>query len=162
MTSGIALRMLSLGALGLGALALSGCLYVHGHAPDGVVVVERDRYPGPPDHAPAHGYRRNHGYHYTHSHKRPAPSTQVELRWDDGLGVHVVVGYEGIFFHADHYYRYADAGWQWTARWDGDWVAAPDQGVPTGLRKLHGAKGKKKSKHAKRKEKHGPPAMQHP
>jgi hypothetical protein len=145
----IALRSLGLGLLLAGAFALSGCLHPYGHAGHGrVVVVEGDHHAGPPDHAPAHGYRRKHGYHHTHRHKRPSPEprVEVELVFDQSLGVHVVVGHSGVYFHADHYYRLGDSGWQWTARLGQAWVAAPDHGVPTGLRKLHPGKGPKKHK----------------
>jgi hypothetical protein len=149
MTGTIARRSLGLGVLLAGAFALSGCLHGHGHGHHGrVVVVEGDHHGGPPAHAPAHGYRRKHGYHHTHRHKRPTPQPHVavELRFDESLGVHVVVGHDGIYFHADHYYRLGDTGWEWSAQLGHAWVAAPDHGVPTGLRKLHGAKGPKKHK----------------
>jgi len=149
----IALRALGSGLAGVGALALSGCLYGPGHVHhDRVVVVGGDSHPGPPDHAPAHGYRRKHGYHHTHGHKRPAPEPRVELQlvFDESLGVHVVVGHAGVYFHADHYYRLADSGWEWTVQLDQAWAAAPDHGVPTGLRKLRNAKGPKKPKRGER------------
>lgn len=148
MTGRIALRALAMAGGLAGALALSGCLHGYGHGGSGrVVVVDGGQHGGPPDHAPAHGYRRKHGhYHHTHRHKRPAPEprVEVELRWDESLGVHVVVGHAGVYFHADHYYRLGDSGWEWSARLGHTWAPAPDHGVPTGLRKLKKAKGPKK------------------
>ena len=63
---------------------------------------------GPPPHAPAHGYRR----------KQHIEQQDVELVFDSGLGVYVVVGFPGVYFHADHYFRYAGTSWQVSIRPD--------------------------------------------
>ena len=148
-------RLLGWALLGIGAVVLVGCQHGQGGyvGHDTVVVVDGSGHTGPPDHAPAHGWRRKHGYHPTHRHKQPEPQPyqRVELVFDEGLGVHIVVGYAGVYFHADRYYRLGDTGWEWTGRLGYTWVAAPDHGIPTGLRKLrHGPKARKKPSHADR------------
>ena len=45
---------------------------------------------GPPDHAPAHGYRKKHHHHH-----------DIEMVYDSGLGVYVIAGYKGLYFHGD-------------------------------------------------------------
>jgi hypothetical protein len=96
---------------------------------------------GPPPHAPAHGYRRKHRYD---GHR------DAELVFDSGLGVYVVVGFPGVYFHLDHYFRYFGASWQVSIRPDAGWRVAPQDDVPPGLRKQkhgkansHGRSGKK-------------------
>jgi hypothetical protein len=87
-----------------------------------VVVHERG---GPPPHAPAHGYRRKQRYDHR----------DIELVFDSGLGVYVVVGFPGVYFHAEHYFRFAGASWQVSIRPDSGWSAAAQDDVPPGLRK---------------------------
>jgi hypothetical protein len=149
---GRVVRALGASALGLGAFGLVACAHGHGYVRHQPVVVESEGHPGPPAHAPAHGYRRKHGvHHHTHHQKRRRATesrVEVELVFDENLGVHVVVGHSGVYFHAARYYRLGHAGWEWSARLDQHWVAAPDHGVPTGLRKLH--PGPKKSKKVRR------------
>jgi len=162
--------VLGSGLLVLGSLALGGCQHSHaGHETvvreERVVVVEPRRHQGPPDHAPAHGWRRKHGiHHHTQSHKRAyrEPRVEVELAYDGVLGVHVVVGHGGIYFHADRYYRLGAAGWEWSGRVVGGWVAAPDHGVPTGLRDVgrKGAPKVTKQRRSPRKTKRSHPAKQ--
>ena len=82
----------------LGALALLlGCFHPYGHARHRLgghapVMVHA---PGPPSHAPAHGYRHKHAHH------------GVELVFDSAFGVYGVVGMSDHFFHAGHFYRQA-------------------------------------------------------
>jgi hypothetical protein len=147
-------RILLWGLVGLGAAVLVGCQHSHG-ARGSVVVGERvvasesRPHPGPPDHAPAHGWRRKHGIqHPTQSHKRAQGETRtrVELVYDGDLGVHVVVDHAGVYFHGDHYFRMSAAGWEWSGHLAGSWTVAPDHGVPTGLRELAREQGSKVTK----------------
>ena len=90
---------------------------------------------GPPAHAPAHGYRRKtkHG---------------VEIEFDSGLGVHVVVGIPDHYFFDDLYYRYQDGSWQVSARFDNAWISISDSKLPSGLQTKAGHY-KYKQKHSK-------------
>lgn len=77
---------------------------------------------GPPPHAPAHGYR--------------AKTRQgVELVFDSGLGVYVVVDLPGAYFWGDFYYR-QESGRRWERcdRLDGAWVGIVETSLPPGLR----------------------------
>lgn len=104
----------------LGAtVALSGCLVVHqppsyGHAK------HEAHHPGPPPHAPAHGYRTQHGH-------------GPELVFDSRLGVYAVVGRSGHYYHAGHWYRRAGDGWQLSVALEGPWRAVAVQRLPVGL-----------------------------
>lgn len=122
------------------ATAAAGCAYVHdyhhhdGKAPPAHAQVYQ---PGPPPHAPAHGYRHKH-------------HGGVELVFDAGLGVYVVVGHAGHYHDGDRYYRWKDGGWSVSVRLDGGWSRVAAHDVPPGLRAKH-AKGKPKPRR-------GPPA----
>ncbi len=110
-------------------MALPGCVSHHlqhtRRAPGAVVV----RKPGPPPHAPAHGYRHKHGHH------------GVELVFDSQLGVYMVVGWDDVFFLGDHFYRIVDGGWQISARLDGGWAHMHPAKLPRGLgKKVRGPK----------------------
>ncbi len=83
---------------------------------------------GPPPHAPAHGYRHKHRH-------------GIELVYDSGLDVYVVVGYPAHFYHDGHYYRLRKGNWQGSAHINGPWKPAPHHTLPPGLRK-----GKSKTK----------------
>lgn len=119
---------------------LAACVHHHHgrHAggPPGPVVVHRG---GPPPHAPAHGYRHKHHHH------------GVELEYDSRLGVYVVVGLEGVFFHADHFYRRVEgAGWQISIAPDRDWHFVDRAKIPPGLAgksKHSKGRGKRKGPH---------------
>lgn len=135
------LRLSILAPLALAAsLPLGACHHHRGGAISGPEVVVAPERGGPPPHAPAHGYRRKH----QHAHQ------DVELVFDSGLGVYVVVGFPGVYFHADYYFRYVDASWQISLRPDSGWAVASQDRVPPGLQK--------KQQHGKSKKKGGPPA----
>ncbi len=89
---------------------------------------------GPPDHAPAHGYRKKHHHH------------DVELVYDSGLGVYLVAGHNGLYFHADYFYRMDEGGsWRVSVNLNGPWELAADRNVPSGLHKHGKSKGKSNS-----------------
>jgi hypothetical protein len=95
---------------------------------------------GPPPHAPAHGYRAKtaHG---------------VEIVFDTGLGMYVVVGAPDNYYCAGRYYRRGSEGWEVTVEFHGEWQEAAESGLPAGLRSKRpgsgpkaGGKGKGKPK----------------
>lgn len=121
-------------------LALSGChgLVLAPRGP-GPVVVNR---PGPPPHAPAHGYR----------YKHPGGA---ELRFDTGLGVYVVVGYPEIYFYDGWFVRYDGGAWQVSASLDGDWESRPSGWLPPGLKDKYAGKPKPPHPHKTKKANKG-------
>ena len=115
------------GTIGSGPVVHSSSHVVHSPAP----VVHAG---GPPDHAPAHGYRKKHHHH------------DVELVYDSGLGVYLVGGHNGLYFHADYFYRIDDGGsWRVSVNLNGPWDHASDRRVPAGLYKHGKSKGKSNS-----------------
>ncbi len=119
----------------LAACAPLACTHVHVPYPPTAPRAER---PGPPPHAPAHGYRQKH-----HAH-----GGDIELVFDSGLGVYVVVGMPGHYWHDYHYYRSVDGVWQASLSLDGGWSTAPSRKLPPGLAKKHrGPKGKSRGPH---------------
>jgi hypothetical protein len=110
--------------LSAGAVALPGCV-THPH----------DHGKGPPPHAPAHGYRHKH-------------ACGADLVYDAGIGVYVVVGLPGIYFHDDLFYRRVSRGWQASHSLDGPWQVVEVAVVPPHLASngKHGH-GKGHSKH---------------
>ena len=136
-----AIRRWSVGVLAGVALAslTGGCIYPHHHpAPSSSAKASKR---GPPPWAPAHGYRHMN-------------QEGVELRFDSGLGVYVVFGHEGHYFHGDRYYRRIDGDWRVSISVDGPWWDVRLDAVPPGIRHH---KGKHKH-HGKRGRGHGPPA----
>jgi hypothetical protein len=76
--------------------------------------------PGPPPHAPAHGYRHNHeGW---------------QLVYDSGRGVYVVIDLPNHFYYQDSFYRYEKPYWQVSARMGGPWRPVGSESLPPGLR----------------------------
>jgi hypothetical protein len=119
-----------------GAALLSGCVYHHHHRSGPVAVVQRG---GPPPWAPAHGYRHKHPH-------------GVELVFDSGLGVYVVLGHPGCYFYRDRFLRYDDGYWRATLDLKGSWVVVRAEEVPAGLRgkhakKMHPGRGGPPAKH---------------
>lgn len=87
----------------------------------------KSRGHGPPPHAPAHGYRRKQ------------LRQGVDLVFDAGLGVYVVVGLEDTFFLDDSFYRRRDERWEFASALDGPWRAVGIADLPPGLRPHRGA-----------------------
>ena len=93
------------------------------------VIVEdehgQDEGNGPPAHAPAHGYRRNHG--------------DVVLVYDADIDVYVVSGYDHCYYSSGQYFRFAHGSWEWSVGIEGEWrVVARTSDIPPGLRHKHG------------------------
>ena len=99
---------------------------------------------GPPAHAPAHGYRRKH-------------ASGMELVYDSGRGVYVVVGLSDHYYHDGYFYRLRGSLWEMSLKPDADWKAASEKSLPLGLQvkaKANGngngnGKGRGKVKHKK-------------
>ncbi len=94
---------------------------------------------GPPAHAPAHGYRNKH------RHKG------IDLVFDTGLGVYVVVNMEGYFFNNGLFYRYRDHSWEISVDIDRGWKIVSANKVPRGLLVTGHGTGNGKSKGKKNK-----------
>jgi hypothetical protein len=106
------------GTAALAVLGLASC-YQAGGPPPHAPAYGYDRG-GPPPHAPAHGYRFRH------------QRTGVDLVFDSGLGVYVVVGYP-YYYHRERFFRYYDGVWQASLRVDGGWIVVADREVPETL-----------------------------
>lgn len=85
---------------------------------------------GPPPHAPAHGYR--HKYH------------GVELVFDSGCGVYVVVGLPSHYYYSGYFYRFHGEGWQVSVEIGGPWKLVSEESLPPGLRAKEKSTGKSK------------------
>ncbi len=118
-------------AVGFFGLLPAGCIAIDHDRHHRVPVVVRE--PGPPPHAPAHGYRRKHH------------DDGVEMVFDSGIGVYVVVGQSDCWWHDDHYYRWRDGVWLSAVHVSGPWTAVEVSVVPGGLR-AHKVKAKGKGK----------------
>ena len=95
-------------AISLG-LPLAGCVVLdasHGYHDAG----------GPPPHAPAHGYRRNHQGH--------------DLVFDADLGVYAVVGLSSVWFLDGTYFRISGDHWEMSVGLGGPWRVAGARAVP--------------------------------
>ena len=93
----------------------------------------------PPAHAPARGHRAKHVETDRTLH------SGVEIVFDSGRGVHVVVGLPGLFFHEGSFYRHDEQGWHVSSRHDRGWKTA--KAVPSYVVK---ARGRGPAKHRTR------------
>lgn len=75
---------------------------------------------GPPAHAQAHGYRRKH-------------ASGVELVYDSGRGVYIVVGFTDHYYHDGYFYRLCGGVWEMSLKCDSGWAAASMASLPPGL-----------------------------
>ena len=124
-------------SLALGAGALTACIHsphTHRQEPPGHSRAEARR--GPPPHAPAHGYR----------HKHKTQHGTINLIFDSGLGVYVVVGWPDVYWHRDHYLRYVEGSWMTSRQIDGGWVTCGSASVPNGLVQKHARVEKKRGR----------------
>ena len=76
---------------------------------------------GPPAHARAHGYRNKH-------------VAGMELSYDSGLGLYIVVGRSNHYYHNGYFYRYHGAVWQISSEPDCGWKSISKESLPPGLR----------------------------
>ena len=90
---------------------------------------------GPPQNAPAHGYRYKQQGH--------------DLVYDSNLGVYVVVGLPDYYYFNNNYYRYNQNRWYYSKDLNRDWRDYKDSKLPPGLAKKYGygRKGKDNRKH---------------
>ena len=86
---------------------------------------------GPPPHAPAHGYRHKH-------------QDGVELVFDSGRGVYVVVDIPNHYYIDGRYYRLRADQWQVSAHFDGPWGVVAEVSLPVGLKTNSSGKHKTK------------------
>ncbi len=112
------MRVVSLAAVLLTALLTSGCLADLGHG--------GGRHHGPPPHARAHGHRHHQGV------------SRVELSFDSGLGVYLVVDRPDHYFLDGHYLRVEGGHWLISTHLDGPWRTHAVHKLPPGLRAKHG------------------------
>ena len=75
---------------------------------------------GPPAHAKAYGYRRKH-------------VSGVELVFDSGKGVYVVVGVPDNYYHDGYFYRLRNGAWEMSLKPDTGWMAVSMTSLPPGL-----------------------------
>ncbi len=86
----------------------------------------------PPPHAPAHGYRHKH--------------QGVELVYDSGRGVYVVIDLPSHYYFKGRYYRRGEIQWEAGVNIDGPWEFVSEDAMPKGLRAKEKGKGKAKGK----------------
>lgn len=98
------------------------------HSREGAVVVMSDSpsRPGPPPHAPAHGYRCKYAGR--------------DLVYDSRLHLYVVVGASDTYYWKGQYYRPQGTTWMAAVDMNGKWAPVSQGKLPPGL------KGKKKAK----------------
>ena len=75
---------------------------------------------GPPPHAPAHGHRRKQG-------------AGVELVFDAGMGVYVVVGCVDHYYYDGTFFRLHSGAWQVSLYPDRGWGPLGHKSLPPGL-----------------------------
>jgi hypothetical protein len=68
----------------------------------------------------------------------------VELVYDSGCGVYVVIGYPNHYYHDGYFYRCSGTVWQVSLKPDGGWASLSGRPLPPGLRAK--AKGNAKAK----------------
>ena len=86
---------------------------------------------GPPAHAPAYGHRR----------KQVAG---VQLVFDSGRGVYVVVGHPDHYYYDGYFYRRTGTVWQMSLKFDSGWAYLSGKPLPPGLQAK--TKGKSRGK----------------
>lgn len=84
---------------------------------------------GPPAHANAHGYRRNHACGH-------------DLKYDRVYGIYVVVGVADCYYHDGQFYRFHEDRWQVSLSIKGGWSPVRYESLPPGLRTKAKVKGK--------------------
>ena len=97
-------------------LMTASCSSYRAH-PEPVIITNGS---GPPAHAPAHGYRRKH-------------VQGVEVVFDSGLGVYVVVGLTDHYYHDGYFFRLRSGIWESCPQPDGHWKVVSANSLPIGL-----------------------------
>ena len=90
---------------------------------------------GPPAHAPAHGHRRKQ-------------VCGVELVFDTGLGLYVVVGHPNHYYCDGYFYRLTGSVWEMSLRFDGGWAVRAGKPLPPGLRAKSNGNGNGNRNHS--------------
>ncbi|MFQ5698723.1 MAG: hypothetical protein ACE5IL_10630 [Myxococcota bacterium] len=109
------------------ALPLAGCIASDRPIPPRHARVQRH---GPPSHAPAHGYRREH----EEVHERASLPSGVELVFDRRLGIYLLVGLADYYYDGHRYYRRHRGQWQVSLELGRGWTRITVGGLPRGLR----------------------------
>jgi hypothetical protein len=114
------LRLLLIAVIFAACIAAFGCsrTVVYKDSPEKTVEAGK---PGPPPHAPAHGYR----------HKHP---DGVVLIYESEIGVYVVSGYSLVYYHGAYFYRLHKNRWQTSRHIAGPWHKSNVKKLPQGLR----------------------------
>jgi hypothetical protein len=101
-------------------------------------VVREDEGHGPPPWAPAHGYRRKYEHAYQHR------DSTVDLVFDSGLGVYIVVGIPNYYYWNGTYVRLNGTSWSRAPYLDARWTPCSEDELPGNLRSktVKGKKGK--------------------
>jgi hypothetical protein len=68
----------------------------------------------------------------------------LELVYDSGLGVYVIVDLADHYYFKGHYYRHRDSKWEIGVRVYGPWKVVAEKSLPPGLRGKQKGKGKPK------------------
>jgi len=89
---------------------------------------------GPPAHAPAHGHRRKY-------------VAGVELVFDAGMGVYVVVGCVDHYYYDGTFFRLHGDVWEISLHPDRDWGPLGHKSLPPGLHAKANGKANGKTKH---------------
>jgi hypothetical protein len=128
-------RLLLIAGLFFATIAAFGCTktVLHKKAPSPAA---KASHPGPPPHAPAHGYRHKH-------------SDGAVLVYKSDVGVYVVSGHADIYFHKDRYYRLRDGNWKTSVHIGGPWHEVAVKKLPAGLQKKSNKSNKGKDKKSK-------------
>lgn len=106
-----------------GLFLLSGCMVIDSRDRDGHHPDRSYHRPGPPPHAPAHGYRHKH--HDGH-----------DLEYDTELGVYIVLRVPDTYFNDTVYIRISSDGrWLVSGSIDGGWRIAAGDEIPYKLKK---------------------------
>lgn len=138
-----------------GSASLLGCFPFHsvtigrdpGPGPGGPPVVREDPGHGPPPWAPAHGYRRNRQRAYL------VRKETVDLVFDSGLGVYVVVGIPNHYYWNGMYLRLSGDRWSQARYLDARWDPCSEDALPGKLARRDDGdnddqgRGKHKDKH---------------
>lgn len=105
----------------LSSLGLAACQHEYREEPFGRPVRRR----GPPPFAPAHGYR--------HRYRRG-----LDLVFDTGLGVYLVVGARRTYFYQGRFYRFRGGEWETSRDYDETWRRSRARRLPRNLRRRAG------------------------